>query len=414
MIIFVYTIIFAAFLDECFGVRGGCCTPNTNDDFDIDDFKYQGDPIRFSCITAHSQSDFYMTDVNGSIPAALVERLNNGNGLSLFFHGAANVVHTSSELLSSFANEWFKASGNNICIVTYAYTTRSSRGLKMYAIVNEMVKTRRLEYVAKMAGDLVAIQCLNVSQVDVSGFSFGAHVAGRTSQYLLRKTGERVRILLALDPIKPPLFGAKIRDSIKRGYANYVQVIHTSRKLGIWDQMGDVDVYVKYEVVKNLGPLNDEHGLAFFIHLATATKRLFIAANLKGDGNGNVMKSDDLIFEDECVVGVYGGLKSVHRGKKLVLLLGKRDPVFWDQIGMFRDAEIFLGSQEVEKEEKISDPNGEECVLCFENKKNVLLKPCKHKEICNSCWNKWKIEQFTSTPKCPICRREVTKSEVKK
>lgn len=54
----------------------------------------------------------------------------------------------------------------------------------MLAIVNEMVKTGRLKYVAKMARDLVVgVQeqcskmngpCLRkLSQVDVSGFSFG-------------------------------------------------------------------------------------------------------------------------------------------------------------------------------------------------------------------------------------------------
>lgn len=88
-------------------------------------------------------------------------------------------------MLASFANEWLKASGNNVCIVFYDTEASSSANAKMDSIEIDMIKTKRHEYVAKMARDLVydvREKCIiskrrlclkNLSQVDVSGFSFG-------------------------------------------------------------------------------------------------------------------------------------------------------------------------------------------------------------------------------------------------
>ncbi|XP_031635977.1 phospholipase A1 1-like [Contarinia nasturtii] len=421
MIIFLYTLIFTAFLNECNGtLGGGCFAPSTTDDFDIDEFEYQGDFIRFACITTESQDNFDITDVNGIIPSDLVDRLNNGKGLSLFFHGVSYMIDPLFDSLFYFAKQWFEASRNNICVVSYAYTTPSTEVLKIYAIVNKMIKTRRLEYVAKMARDLVfgvRGKCLattertclrNFSQVDVTGFSFGAHIAGRTCQYLLQKTHEKVRMLLALDPIKTPRFGPKIKDSIKKGDADYVQVVHTSKKVGMWDQMGDVDIYVKYEKQKNMGSLNDEHGVAFFIHLGTSTNRLYMWA--RENGNGSVWTQKGKALHDECTIGVYGILKSQHRGKKLGLWLAKRNAEnFWEGIGSFNLAEQVLPPQEILKEEEIAPEN--ECGICFRNKKNARLNcACKNPEICMTCWNEWKSKP-TSQSKCPICRQKVTSAK---
>ncbi|XP_031639609.1 uncharacterized protein LOC116351624, partial [Contarinia nasturtii] len=146
------------------------------------------------------QTEFYMIDVNGSIPSALVDQLDNGKGLSLFFQEATNIVDSS--------NEWSMTSKNNVCIVTYAYTSSLSNGLEAVAVADKMVSTQRLEYVANLVGDVVLgvqgkcvkskrKQCLrHLAQVDVSGFGLGAHIAGRTCQYLKRKLRQRVRILL--------------------------------------------------------------------------------------------------------------------------------------------------------------------------------------------------------------------------
>ncbi|XP_031635746.1 uncharacterized protein LOC116348774 [Contarinia nasturtii] len=422
MIIIFYTVIFAAFLNACNGAGGGCFPGGgcfgggADENFDIDEFEYQGDPIKFACISNPSQNQFDITDVNGHIPPGLISSLHNGKGLSLFFYGVANEVDSTFDSLLQYIKEWSAKSQNNICVVFYSYAMNSSEVLKMYPIVNKMVKTRRLEYVAKMARDLVfgvRAKCLattertclrNLSQVDVTGFSFGAHIAGRTCQYLLRKTGERVRLLLALDPIKTPRFGPKIKNSINKGDANYVQVIHTSKKVGMWDQMGDVDIYVKNAKQDNLGFLNDEHGIAFFIHLGTSTKRLFIW--VRENGNGSVWTRNGKELDDECTIGVYSTLKSQHRGKKLNLYLKNANlENFWRGIGSFNMAELFLGAHDVELEERISIET--DCSICSENKKNVLLLPSNHNEICMTCWNNWKNTP-SSGSRCPYCRQKVT------
>lgn len=76
--------------------------------------------------------------------------------------------------------------------------------------LNKFVSSKRLEYVAKMTRDLVLNvqkKCLksnrqsclrHMSQVDVTGQSFGFHISAKTSEYLYRKTGQRVRLLLGM------------------------------------------------------------------------------------------------------------------------------------------------------------------------------------------------------------------------
>ncbi|XP_031628482.1 uncharacterized protein LOC116344188 [Contarinia nasturtii] len=436
MIIFVYTVICAVFLSERNGAFGGAISsknsmPITGDDFNIDELVYQGDPIKFSCITTDSQHEFYITDVNGSIPSALVERLTNGKDLSLFFHDFMYTVDSSFDLLYAFAKEWYQASEKNICIVSYAYSKSSSKPLSMNLILSKMVATRRLEYAAKMTRDLllgVRQNCLNIkwykrsclkhlSQVDVTGFGFGAHIASRTCQYLFEKTSEKVRLLLALDPLRSPPIGARIKNTIKKGIASYVQVIHTSQMFGIWDKIGDMDIYVKYEPEKNLLAINDEHLVAFFIHLATSTKRLFMAAKVSVNGNGTVLRSNGPTsvqpINFDYIIGVYGRHDWVCDGDVFGLSLINRNTVFWGAIGNFSKHEIFLGTQALEKDKSVSE-DSDDCILCFENEKNALLLPCNHREICHSCWDMWEdMPRDSVYSTCPICRQEVDEVKIK-
>ncbi|XP_031632586.1 phospholipase A1-like [Contarinia nasturtii] len=211
----------------------------------------EGDPVTFACITSASQNEFFIAKATKSIPSTLIDVLNNGKGLSLFFHGVSDSDAVLHGFLFNFATKWFKASDNNICIVSCPYVI-SPKSFLAKKIDGMWVKW--LEYVAKMASDLIN-KIGDPSKVDVSGFGYGAHFAGRTCQFL-SKNGKKIRHLLALDPIKTPPFGTKIKDTIRRNDADYVQVIHTSREMGIWEQIGDIDVYVKYEADTVYGPLN--------------------------------------------------------------------------------------------------------------------------------------------------------------
>lgn len=209
--------------------------------------------------------------------------------------------------------------------------------------------------------------------------------------------------LIALDPITTPDIEKEIKNTIKSGDASYVQVIHTSANLGVWDQIGDIDVYVKYEAEANLGYLNDDHGLAFFIHLATSTKRLFITAEQGENGIGTITKRAKTgIKMNECLVGVYGTLKVNQRGKKFGLSLVKRNSMFFGGIGKFREAKIVSA---IKNESTLNDPDNE-CMLCCENKRKAILFPCRHQQTCVDCWNRWKNEAI-SLNRCPYCKQYV-------
>ncbi|XP_031639885.1 phospholipase A1 1-like [Contarinia nasturtii] len=417
MIIFLKTIICIALLTECNAVGNGSSSSSYGSNYlNTDAFKYQGDPIRFSCV-ANSNSEFYTIDVNKTIPSALVDHLDNGKSLSLFFHEFTNIVDNSSDLFSSFAGEWLEASGNNICIVTYAYTATPSIGFTKNEILDKMLTTQRYEHVAKLVGELVLgvrekcinsnrRQCLkHLSQLDVSGFGFGAHIAGRTCQYLQRKIRQRPRILLALDPIKIPLLKEnKIKETLRTVDADYVQVIHSSQEVGIWDQLGHVDIYVKYVPDTDLRALNNEHGIAFFIHVATSTKRLYLTAASNENGTGTISTVQFRTGTIECPMGVYSTLQLAHRGKKFGLWLENRRSNFWTKLGYLADAKL-LANQAERRENESRDSDDDECKICYSNKKNIRLS-CNH-EMCYNCWVMWKYT-LSARDKCPMCRQTIT------
>ena len=46
--------------------------------------------------------------------------------------------------------------------------------------------------------------------------------------------------------------------------------------------------------------------------------------------------------------------------------------------------------------------NNNTCPICYNSKKNIILRSCKH-SFCTSCINKWKRNK--ANPTCPICRK---------
>ncbi|XP_031635217.1 uncharacterized protein LOC116348372 [Contarinia nasturtii] len=355
MTIFFYTLLFTMILNECNGAPNFISKlfrPKSTGDINTEN--YDGDPIVISCFTERTQRELYQVEINGTWPVSLLQRLDNGNFLSLIFHGAANEITKKAGLMFWFARDYFKASGNNICIITYAYTTEPSVGCsKAVSNLNKMVTSKRLDYVARLSADLIiGIQdicwndedggrCLNIHEVDIIGFSFGAHVAGRTCEYISEKTkGEKVRLLLALDPSKTPLLMAKPKSTIKRGVAHLVQVIHTSI-IGITQQIGDIDIYV---TKSKLGiAVSLEHGLDFFVFLATATKKLYLLA--EKNGNGTMIRQGEPFREPgpkECVVGVYSNPNPNQYGKMFEISLVNRTKTFKEALGMYYNEDIFF------------------------------------------------------------------------
>ena len=48
-----------------------------------------------------------------------------------------------------------------------------------------------------------------------------------------------------------------------------------------------------------------------------------------------------------------------------------------------------------------------ECIICFENKSNILYLECLHVCVCNSCDRKGKFN------KCPLCRAKIKNQKIK-
>lgn len=159
-----------------------------------------------------------------------------------------------------------------------------------------------------------------------------------------------------MDPSKTiPFLGTKPANTIKRGDANYVQVIHSSF-CGIQKPLGDVDIYVKYKGNSFLEELTDKHALGVYLHVATATKRLYVIADEKESGKGTIiLRIGQNIRQpkpNECLVGIYGSLNPFIEGKKFVISLKNRTNLFWGALGDFSGYEIFFELPEIPKKEE--------------------------------------------------------------
>lgn len=94
---------------------------------------------------------------------------------------------------------WFTASGSNICYVTYAFDNSPTTIMNLISHMKKIVETKRFEFVAKEARDLVLkIKLDDMEKVTVVGFSFGAHIASKTCRYLFQKTNQKVGKLIGI------------------------------------------------------------------------------------------------------------------------------------------------------------------------------------------------------------------------
>lgn len=98
--------------------------------------------------------------------------------------------------------EWYNKSGRNICFIEYPKPKSDVIGSIVY-----MVTEHVLEFIAKLTGDLIieiqrkslnrkdGLGVRDMSHVEMSGWSFGAHIASRACRYLFNITGTRVKFL---------------------------------------------------------------------------------------------------------------------------------------------------------------------------------------------------------------------------
>ena len=67
----------------------------------------------------------------------------------------------------------------------------------------------------------------------------------------------------------------------------------------------------------------------------------------------------------------------------------------------------FDSEEEEEDKYKIQQPiTEEECIVCYENKPNILYTECLHYVVCNYCDKKGKFS------KCPFCRKKINNRRI--
>jgi len=58
------------------------------------------------------------------------------------------------------------------------------------------------------------------------------------------------------------------------------------------------------------------------------------------------------------------------------------------------------------------DENSEddECIICFSEKRDILLFPCNHLSMCHNCYTRVCETQAETGPKCPVCRTLISRA----
>jgi len=74
------------------------------------------------------------------------------------------------------------------------------------------------------------------------------------------------------------------------------------------------------------------------------------------------------------------------------------EAVHLDEVGHYIDIQGVVMADDDDKDLRL---DGNECVICMENCKEVVFDPCRHRCACQSCASKLRS--------CPICRRNIAK-----
>lgn len=143
-----------------------------------------------------------------------------------------------------------------------------------------------------------------------------------------------------MDPAKIPFFLSKPNPFIGKSDANYVQVIHTSF-YGLNERIGHVDIFVDYK--SNGGQA--KHALALYVHVATATRRLFMIADEKGNNSvikGKKGQKTPAVNKNQCLIGLYGSLDKNNDRKRYNFDLTKDKILFWHTVCEYKHSEMFF------------------------------------------------------------------------
>lgn len=126
----------------------------------------------------------------------------------------------------------------NIIVVDWSAYSKNS-----YIIVRSRVSNVGY-FVAKFLQTLIKKFGLKTEQIQLIGFSMGAHIAGIVGKNMGNK---RIPVIYGLDPAAPLFDFHKKNERLDASDADYVEVIHTSAELlGYEDAIGTTDFYVNF------------------------------------------------------------------------------------------------------------------------------------------------------------------------
>lgn len=148
---------------------------------------------------------------------------------------------------------------------------------------------------------------------------------------------------IGLDPAGTKFMFDVTAPYIQSGDAEYVQIIHTSA-LGMIRNTADADIYIKYDSPIRSGIIN-LHSLAVYIHIAIATKRLFIIAEESGRSTMivNTGTPPRAANKTECLMGIYGKLdqRKQYKTYQVTFTSQKQVETFWESLGEYGSEYLF-------------------------------------------------------------------------
>uniref|UniRef100_A0A1Y1L7L7 Lipase domain-containing protein n=1 Tax=Photinus pyralis TaxID=7054 RepID=A0A1Y1L7L7_PHOPY len=89
---------------------------------------------------------------------------------------------------------------------------------------------------------------LELNQMHVVGYSFGAQIAGYLGRYVRLQCDQEIGRITALDAAGPLYESAAANKSLTKTDALFVDVIHTTSSFGMWKNCGKVDFHPNCEV----------------------------------------------------------------------------------------------------------------------------------------------------------------------
>ncbi|XP_031622980.1 uncharacterized protein LOC116340565 [Contarinia nasturtii] len=189
--------------------------------------------VTFELFTLKNANKLQILSLN-NITSITASNFNKKVPTRFFIHGWQERL----SLKKVFAEAYFMQAKVDVNLI-YVNWEKSSQTINYIAARNRVEPIGA--YVATMIDFLVNNEFASINDINVIGFSLGAHAAGIAGKYV--QSGKLPKIV-GLDPAGPLFSLDKPNERLDRFDAKYVEVIHTNGAfLGFYNQIGTVSFY---------------------------------------------------------------------------------------------------------------------------------------------------------------------------